>query len=68
MKMAIYFTHCADEKHLGLELCCDLCNDLLQRPEIWYYRYIPDDEYPAMAVCTYCAAKMSVEMKRLDEL
>jgi hypothetical protein len=64
MKMNMFFTWCGDEKHLGVEICCDICNDLLERPEIWYYRCVPDDEYPHMAVCTYCAAKMTVEMKR----
>jgi hypothetical protein len=66
MKMSKYFTWCKHEKHHGVELCCDICNDLLERPEIWYYRSVQDDEYPNMAVCTYCAAKMTVEMKRLD--
>ena len=58
----IFFTHCEDERHLGVELLCDICNDPLQRPEIWYYRDVPDDQYPHMAVCTTCAMDMSVIM------
>jgi hypothetical protein len=64
MRIAHFFTHCEDEKHLGVELLCDICNDALERPEIWYYRCVPEDDYPHMAVCTYCAAKMTVEMLR----
>jgi len=58
----IFFTHCEDEKYLGVELLCDLCNVPLERPEIWYYRCLPEDDYPYLAVCTSCAIDMTVKM------
>ena len=67
MKMALNFRWFVNEKHRGVELLCDLCNDLLQSPEIWYFRSVPEDEYASMAVCTYCAAKWTVEMKEEEE-
>ena len=59
MKMAINFRWFVNERHRGVELLCDVCNDLLQSPEIWYYRTFPEDDYPSMAVCSTCAGKMS---------
>jgi len=56
----MHFTRTRDEKHYGMEFCCDICNRKAdEHPRWvgnnwWYLRYSETDEYPSMWICKEC--------------
>ena len=42
-----------NERHRGLEMLCDACNQILDI-DTWYLRDPPTAEYPSYAVCGDC--------------
>ena len=56
----MHFTITHEEKHTGMEFCCDTCNKrcISVNESWWYVRYNIFDKHPSMWICNDCKEEM----------